>query len=168
VLDLSWQLEARLPGTRALFRTGVLSRDKAAIIAWATALLDPAGARAAEAMVLDRAAQLTPPGLRAAINAAVMQVDPENARKRREDAARLTRVERWAEGSGNAGLAGRELPPAEVLAAGQRVTAWAPVRIPAAARRTDQARTAPAAPARPTLPARRIPPSPGFPPRPGR
>jgi hypothetical protein len=34
-------------------------------------------------------------------------------------------VERWAEGSGNAGLAGRELPPAQVLAADQRVTAWA-------------------------------------------
>jgi hypothetical protein len=34
-------------------------------------------------------------------------------------------VERWAEDSGNAGLAGRELPPAEVLAADQRVTAWA-------------------------------------------
>ena len=29
------------------------------------------------------------------------------------------------EGSGNAGLAGRELPPAQVLAADQRVTAWA-------------------------------------------
>ena len=36
-----------------------------------------------------------------------------------------TRVERWAEASGNAGLAGRELPPAQVLAADQRVTAWA-------------------------------------------
>jgi len=39
--------------------------------------------------------------------------------------ARRTRVERWAEDSGNAGLAGRELPPAQVLAADQRVTAWA-------------------------------------------
>ena len=34
-------------------------------------------------------------------------------------------MERWAEDSGNAGLAGRELPPAQVLAADQRVTAWA-------------------------------------------
>ena len=34
-------------------------------------------------------------------------------------------MERWAEPSGNAGLAGRELPPADVLAADQRVTAWA-------------------------------------------
>ena len=50
---------------------------------------------------------------------------PGKARQRREHAAKKTRVERWAEGSGNAGLAGRELPPAEVLAADQRVTAWA-------------------------------------------
>jgi hypothetical protein len=55
----------------------------------------------------------------------VMEVAPGKARKRREHAAEKTRVERWAEGSGNAGLAGRELPPAQVLAADQRVTAWA-------------------------------------------
>ena len=54
-----------------------------------------------------------------------MQVAPGKARKRREEAARQARVERWAEASGNAGLAGRELPPADVLAAGQRVGAWA-------------------------------------------
>jgi len=54
-----------------------------------------------------------------------MDVNPEKAKKRREHMARRTRVERWAEDSGNAGLAGRELPPAEVLAADQRVTAWA-------------------------------------------
>ena len=34
-------------------------------------------------------------------------------------------MERWAEDSGNAALMGRELPPAEVLAADQRITAWA-------------------------------------------
>jgi hypothetical protein len=34
-------------------------------------------------------------------------------------------VERWAEDSGNAALLGRELPPDEVLAADQRITAWA-------------------------------------------
>ena len=31
----------------------------------------------------------------------------------------------WAEDSGNVALMGRELPPAEVLAADQRITAWA-------------------------------------------
>jgi len=54
-----------------------------------------------------------------------MEVAPDKAKKRREQAAQDARVERWAEGSGNAALAGRELPPAEVLAADQRVTWWA-------------------------------------------
>ena len=114
-----------MPGTRAAFRSGVLTRDKALIIAGATMLLDPAEARAAEAMVLDRAGSLTPAGLRSAISRAVMQVNPEKARKRREHGAKQARVARWAEPSGNAGLTGRELPPAEVLAADQRITWWA-------------------------------------------
>jgi hypothetical protein len=125
MLSLAHELEVNLPGTRAAFRAGVLNQRKAAIIASATALLDPEEARAAEAMVLGRGGALTPPGLREAINRAVMEVAPGKAKQRREDAAKRTRVERWAEGSGNAGLAGRELPPAQVLAADQRVTAWA-------------------------------------------
>ena len=88
-------------------------------------MLDSAEARAAEALVLGRAGSLTPGGLRSAIARAVIEIAPEKARKRREQAAKATRVERWAEDSGNAGLAGRELPPAQVLAADQRVTAWA-------------------------------------------
>jgi hypothetical protein len=88
-------------------------------------VLDPAGARAAERLVLDRAGRLTPGALRAAIARAVMEVAPEKARKRREAAAKFARVERWAEDSGNAALAGRELPPDEVLAADQRITALA-------------------------------------------
>src|SRR5271157_1470042 len=114
-----------LPGTKEAFRTGVLRRSKAEIIARATDLLDPAEARAAEALVLGRAGRLSPGGLRAAIARAVIEVAPDKARKRREDAVRDARVERWPEDSGNAALAGRELPPAEVLAADQRITWWA-------------------------------------------
>jgi hypothetical protein len=125
IVSLAQELEVNLPGTRAAFRAGILSRRKAMIIAEATVLLDPGQARAAEAVVLDRAGTLTPPGLRAAIARAVMEVAPDKAKKRREHEAKKTRVERWAEASGNAGLAGRELPPAQVLAADQRVTAWA-------------------------------------------
>ena len=71
MLDLAWQLEVNLPGTRAMFLAGIISQDKAALIAHATALLDPAEARAAEAMVLGRAGSLTPAGLRTAIRRAV-------------------------------------------------------------------------------------------------
>ena len=76
-------------------------------------------------MVLGRAGRLTPGGLRAAIARAVMEVAPDKARKRREQAAADARVLRWEEDSGNAALTGRELPPAEALAADQRITAWA-------------------------------------------
>jgi len=125
LLWLAWELEVNLPGTRAAFRSGVLSRHKAEIIAAAAAVLDPDEARAAEALVLGRAGSLTPGGLRAAIARAVMEIAPDKAKKRREQAAKAARVERWAEPSGNAALAGRELPPAEALAADQRVTWWA-------------------------------------------
>jgi Domain of unknown function (DUF222) len=125
ILGLAHALEVYLRGTKEAFRAGIVNHEKAAIIAWATAFLDPEEARAAEALVLDRAGSLTPAQLRAAIRRAVMEVNPDKAKKRREHMAKRTRVERWAEDSGNAGLAGRELPPAEVLAADQRVTAWA-------------------------------------------
>ena len=119
MLSLAEEPEVNLPGTRAALRAGILGQRKAAIIASATAVLDPGKARAAEALVLGRAGTLTPPGLRAAITRAVMEVAPGKAGKRREHAAKRTRVERRAEASGNAGLAGRELPPAQVLAADQ-------------------------------------------------
>ena len=125
ILALAHDLEVKLPGTKAAFRDGILRESKAAIIAAATGVLDPAEARAAEALVLGRAGRLTPAGLRSAIARAVMEVAPEKARKRRELAAKDARVQRWSEDSGNAALMGRELPPAEVLAADQRISAWA-------------------------------------------
>ena len=125
LVDLAQTLRTRLPGTAAALDDGTVSRYKAEIIARATALLDDAEARAAEDKVLDRAARLTPGGLRAAIAAAVMEVAPKKAKERREAAAKDARVERWAEDSGNAALMGCELPPDEVLAADQRITAWA-------------------------------------------
>ena len=125
MLDLAHALEVKLPGTKEAFRTGVLRQSKVEIIVRATQVLDPDEARAAEAMVLGRAGRLSPGGLRAAIARAVIEVAPDKARKRREEAARDARVERWREDSGNAALAGRELPPAEVLAADQRITWWA-------------------------------------------
>ena len=125
LLELARELEVKLPGTKAAFQDGILRQSKVEIIARAVAMLDPDEAQAAEALVLGRAGRLTPGGLRAAIVRAVMEVAPGKARKRREQAARDARVQRWAEDSGNAALMGRELPPAEVLAADQRITAWA-------------------------------------------
>jgi Domain of unknown function (DUF222) len=125
LIGTAGHLGTHLPGTRAALRDGTVSLGKARIIATATGLLDETEARAAEAEVLDRASRLTPGGLRAAIARAVIKAAPKKAKKRRETAARFARVERWAEDSGNAALAGRELPPDEVLACDQRITAWA-------------------------------------------
>ena len=55
LLDLAHSLETRLPGTKAALLDGTISRFKAETIVGATALLDPAEARAAEDKVLDRA-----------------------------------------------------------------------------------------------------------------
>ena len=44
IVSLAQELEIGLPGTRAAFRSGVLSQRKAAIIASAAAVLDPAEA----------------------------------------------------------------------------------------------------------------------------
>ena len=49
LIDLAQTLETHLPGTQAALYDGTISRYKAEIIARATALLDPAEARAAEA-----------------------------------------------------------------------------------------------------------------------
>jgi hypothetical protein len=125
LMSRAHDLTVKLPGTMALFRAGRLPEPRVKIIAYQTAGLDPAEARAAEKLVLGRAGRLTPGGLRDAVARAVMDVAPGKARQRREDAARDARVQRWAEDSGNASLMGRELPPAEVLAADQRITAWA-------------------------------------------
>jgi hypothetical protein len=125
LMSRAHDLAVKLPGTMALFGAGRLAESRVKIIVCATAPLDRDEARAAEELVLGRAGRLTPGGLREAIARAVMDVAPGKARARREAAAKDARVQRWAEDSGNAALMGRELPPAEVLAADQRITAWA-------------------------------------------
>ena len=125
LLTVADSLDAKLPSTRAALRDGVITLAKAQIITNAVTVLTAREARAAEQLVLGRAGRLTPGGLREAIRQAVLEVAPKKAKDRREHAARSARVERWGEDSGNGALAGRELPPAGVLAADQRITAWA-------------------------------------------
>jgi Domain of unknown function (DUF222) len=125
LLTVAWHLATRLTATLDTLRDGTITRHKAELIVWGTQHLDDDEARKAEAKVLGRAGRLTPGGLRSALARAVMEVAPEKAKKRREEAARDARVERWAEDSGNAALMGRELPPDEVLAADQRIRWWA-------------------------------------------
>jgi hypothetical protein len=63
--------------------------------------------------------------LRVRLRQAVLAADPEAAVRRRRDARADADVQTWDESSGNAALAGRELPPAQVIAALARITALA-------------------------------------------
>ncbi len=124
LLDFARDL-TRLPGTRDALAAGLIDRAKAYVLATELSVLDGPLAAKVERVVLDRAPQQTTSQLRAATKRAVLAVDPAAARKRQEAAQRNARVEVWHEPSGTASLAGRDLPPAEVLAADQRITALA-------------------------------------------
>ena len=117
----------KLPRTAEALRDGILDLDKARTIAWYCFALTPAEARAAEAILLglDGVEEMTWGMIRDRIARAVIEVNPDAARKRRERAARDKRVEVVPELSGNCQLAGRELPPAAVLAASENMTARA-------------------------------------------
>ncbi len=125
VASLAWDLDVKLPGTRALFRAGRLRQSKVVIIARETAVLNPEEARQAEDQVLGEAPGLSPGRLRIVIKRAAKRVAPAKGKDRREHGAKNARVERWQEDSGNAGLSIREAPPTRVLAADGRITWWA-------------------------------------------
>ena len=124
VLWLAHALAARLPRASAALRDGVIDLAKARIIAVACSLLTPAEARAAEAILFGDpgAGEMTWGMIRDRIARAVITVNAAAAAGRREDAAKTRRVEVLPEGSGNAMIAGRELPPAAVLAASENLT----------------------------------------------
>ncbi len=120
--DLALDLAVRLPGTARTLYEGVIDRAKARLIAESTRILTEEQAGAVEAQILPRAGQQTTGQLRAAVARAVLAVDPEAAARRREEAEKDPRVRRWQEDAGTAALAGYGLPPADVLAADQRLS----------------------------------------------
>jgi hypothetical protein len=124
-LALAYDLAARLPGTALALREGVIDAYKAQIIADATQVLDDAGAAAAEALILSDISGKTPGQIRVAAGRAVLTVDPEAGRRRRERAQKDARVELWREDAGTAALCGYSLPPDEALAADQAISSRA-------------------------------------------
>ncbi len=124
LLGFACQLD-RLPRTRAALAAGEIDRSKALAITDEVCCLDDAHAAAVEAAVIGRAPGQTTGQLRAATRRAVLAADPGAARRHREKAQKEARVEVWSEHSGTAALAGRDLPPADVLAADKRISALA-------------------------------------------
>ena len=124
LLDLATAL-GRLPATMAALTDGRIDRYRAAVIADEIAGLGDEHAAAVEQQILDDAPGQTTGQLRAVARRAVLAADPAAARERKERACRDARVERWDEHAGTAALAGRDLPPADVLAADHNLSALA-------------------------------------------
>ena len=124
-LVLAADLVTRLPVTAAALEAGRIDLARARIIAEATRVLTGGQAAAVEQLIFPRAGQQTSGQLRAALARAILAADPDAARQRREQAQREARVLRWREDAGTAALCGRDLPPADVLAADQRISARA-------------------------------------------
>jgi len=116
LLDLARDLR-RLTKTMDLLTNGVIDDRRAQIIARNTALLSNAEAAKVEDLILPRAAAMTTGELNSACLRAVIKIDPAAARKRKEKALNDARVEAWSEPSGTAALAGRDLPPEQVVLA---------------------------------------------------
>ncbi len=116
---------ARLPATAAALAAGRIDLPRAAVLADETCCLDDDDAAAVEQQVLPAAPWQTTAKLRAAARRAVLAIDAAAANRRRKRAEKDARVETWTEAAGTAALAGRDLPPAEVIAAGQRIGALA-------------------------------------------
>jgi hypothetical protein len=116
---------ARLPAVRRALLAGLIDRARAAVFAAELSALGDRAANAAAAAVLPGAAAMTTGQLRAALRTLVLSIDPAAVRRRMARARGDARVEGWQEGSGNRALAGRELSPADQVAADRRITAIA-------------------------------------------
>ncbi|HET7017073.1 MAG TPA: hypothetical protein VFI65_24335 [Streptosporangiaceae bacterium] len=128
LLSLSRELD-RLPMVLKSLREGRIDQARAVVFAQELLLLTEVEARAIAIVLIRPAEKMTTSQLRAAIRALILATVPgskeERDRKRAERARREARVEVWPESSGNAAIAGRELPPGDVIAADQRLTAIA-------------------------------------------
>ena len=131
-LHLTWQsvagqiayactVAARLPRTFAALRAGAIHPVHVRIIEDETAFLSDQDAAAADAELAEAARSKTFGELRYHAHRLVLKLDPESALRRKEAARQDAHVRAFREGSGNAGMVARELPPDEVLASWQHV-----------------------------------------------
>src|ERR1022692_3564148 len=115
----------RLPAAAAALAAGRIDMPRAIIFTDELAGLGDVEAAAVAALVAADAPGLTTGQLRGVLHRAVLALDPDAARKRREKAQKDARVECWTEPAGTWSLAGRDMPPAYVLAADKHIDAAA-------------------------------------------
>jgi len=125
LLTLAWDLVVKLPRTSAALRSGILDQGKASVVATWCGPLDTGQARAAEDLLFSQNPDLgsmTWTMVRDRVARAVLSIDPDAARRRRQDGERDACVETGLEQSGNMRISARELPPASALALDQKLT----------------------------------------------
>ena len=122
-LDVSAGL-ARLPEVGAALAAGRIDWAKACLFTDLLAGIPDEAANDIARLVLAAGdvTRKTTGQLRAALARAVLAYDPDAAQRRREEARKDASVQAWAEPSGNAALAGRELSPADVVHADAQLT----------------------------------------------
>jgi hypothetical protein len=131
-LHLTWQsaagqiayactVAARLPRTFAALRAGAIHPVHLRIIEDETAFLSDQDAAKADEELAEAARSKTFGELRYHAHRLVLKLDPKAAARRKEAARQDAHVRAFREGSGNAGMVARELPPDEVLASWQHV-----------------------------------------------
>lgn len=115
-IEFTWPAEIsiedilRLPATMAALRSGRIDLARAKLIEIFTTGLDDDLAGLVERMVPDKAEHQTTGQLQAALQRAVIAVDPAAAERRREQAERNAHVELSGDPESTGSLAGRFLP----------------------------------------------------------
>jgi hypothetical protein len=123
LIGLAWTLEARLPRIGAALDAGIIDYVKAKAIAEETSVLDDAHVAAAEELIVAAGLAGKTPGQVGKLAArAVVTVDPDGARKRREQAEKDdARVQFWRERAGTSAIAGYGLPTDAALQANANI-----------------------------------------------
>ncbi len=115
------QVAGQLPACFAALGAGTIHPVHLRIIHDETAMLSDDDMARADELLAGLAGPLTFGQLRSKAHRLVLKLDPDAARKRKEQAKQDAHVRRFREDSGNAGMEARELPPDEVLASWQHV-----------------------------------------------
>jgi hypothetical protein len=124
LVALTWTLDTRLPGIKKALEDCLIDPPRARMIAEETSVLDDEDhlAKAEQIILAGLPRCATWADLLRLVQRAVITVDPDGARKRREQAEREhARLRFWREHAGTCGMAATGLPPDEALAASARV-----------------------------------------------
>jgi hypothetical protein len=128
LVDLTWTLDSRLPGIGKAVEAGRLDPARVRMIVDETSVLDREDlfARAEAIILAGLAAGKTWADLQRLVQRAVITVDSQGARKRREQAEREhARIQFWRESTGTCALRGTGLPTDQALAATANIEARA-------------------------------------------